>query len=101
MHDNTDGRLRGRKLQAARRRIWDMHPRCAKCNTLVSYPDGFELDHVQAVHKGLDNSDENLQILCVRVDEHGNKTGCHVDKTNREQGHKERAEFDTSGRVVW
>ena len=42
-YDNNDGRLRGRKLQAARLRIWSADPHCARCRKLVAYPHGFEL----------------------------------------------------------
>lgn len=54
--------------------------------------DPFELDHIEMVSKSKDNSDENLQVLCIE---------CHVKKTAQDMGYKERVEFDTSGRVVW
>ena len=97
MYDNTDGRLRGRKLQAARLRIWSANPHCAMCGKLVRYPDGFELDHKVAVSKDVDNSDNNLQVLCVEVDQHGNKTGCHVDKTAQDCGYRERVRIGIDG----
>lgn len=100
-YDNSDGRLRGRRLQAARLRIWRADPHCAKCRKLVAYPHGFELDHITALHKdGSTNDDENLQVLCVEVSA-GVKTGCHVLKTNTDMGHQERTKFDADGRVVW
>ncbi len=100
-HDNTDGRLRGRKLQAARLRIWSNDPHCARCRKLVAYPHGFELDHITALHKeGSTNDDDNMQVLCVELRD-GIKTGCHVIKTNEDFGRKERAKFDAQGRVVW
>ena len=72
-YDNTDGRLRGRKLQAARLRIWSADPHCARCRKLVAYPHGFELDHIKALHKdGSTNDDDNLQVLCHP---------CHAEKT--------------------
>lgn len=43
-YDNNDGRLRGRKLQARRLRIWKDNPHCAHCKRLVGYPYGFHLD---------------------------------------------------------
>lgn len=104
-YDNSDGRLRGRKLTATRRRIWLRDPHCAMCRKVVDLAyksrDPFELDHIKAVSDDGSNEDDNLQVLCVSFDEYGNKSGCHVDKTNKEQGYKERVEFDTSGRVVW
>ena len=103
-YDNSDGRLRGRKLQAARLRIWSQDPHCAMCRRLVTltYPsiNGFELDHKKAIKHEVINDDDNLQILCASIV--GNtKTGCHVDKTNKDEGHKKRTKFDDQGRVVW
>lgn len=91
-YDNSDGRLRGRKLQATRLRIWSADPHCAVCRKLLSYPDGFELDHKRALHKDGGNDDENLQVLCPP---------CHQVKTAQDMGFKERAKFDADGRVVW
>lgn len=92
MHDNKDGRLRGRRLQETRLRIWADDPHCAMCRSLVEYPHGFELDHKQAIHKAGSNDDDNLQVLCPP---------CHASKTAKDMGHTERAQFDSSGRVVW
>ena len=92
-YDNTDGRLRGRKLQAARLRIWSADPHCARCRKLVAFPHGFELDHIKALHKdGSTNDDDNMQVLCP---------SCHAEKTAKDCGYKERAKFDASGRVLW
>lgn len=99
-YDNTDGRLRGRKLQATRLRIWGADPHCAMCRKLVAFPGGFELDHKTAILKDGSNDDDNLQVLCVEV-RVGVKTGCHVIKTNADMGHQERAKFDANGRVMW
>ena len=101
-YDNTDGRLRGRKLQAARLRIWAASGGlCARCRRLTAYPDGFELDHIAARHKGGGNDDENLQVLCVERTPDGIKSGCHIKKTAIDCGYAERAQFDASGRVIW
>ena len=92
-YDNNDARLRGRKLQAARLRIWSADPHCAMCRALVAYPHGFELDHITALHKdGSTNDDDNMQVLCPP---------CHQLKTAQDMGYKERAKFDAQGRVVW
>lgn len=104
-YDNNDGRLRGRKLQAARLRIWTASGGlCARCRKLMAYPGGFELDHIKALSATADkadiNSDDNLQVLCIEVKD-GVKTGCHVDKTAEDMGYAKRAQFDASGRVVW
>ena len=92
-YDNSDGRLRGRKLQAARLRIWSADPHCARCRKLVAYPHGFELDHIKALHKdGSTNDDDNMQVLCPP---------CHVKKSAVDMGYKERSEFSDDGRVIW
>ena len=91
-YDNGDGRLRGRKLQAARLRIWSQDPHCAMCRKLLAYPHGFELDHKQALHKDGSNDDENMQVLCHP---------CHQVKTAQDMGFKERAKFDAEGRFLW
>lgn len=100
-YDNSDGRLIGRKLQAARLRIWAQDPHCAMCRKLVAYPRGFELDHKQALFKEGSNDDDNMQVLCVERTQDGVKTGCHVDKTAEDLGYAKRAAFDSNGRVVW
>ena len=101
-YDNSDGRLRGRKLQAARLRIWSANPHCARCGKLVAFPGGFELDHIKALHKyGSTNDDDNMQVLCIDRTEGGVKTGCHIDKTAEDMGYTKRAQFDATGRVVW
>ena len=104
-YDNADGRLRGRKLQATRLRIWAKDPHCAMCRKLVAFPRGFELDHIKALHTAEDgvdiNDDSNLQVLCVELDVQGNKTGCHVTKTAKDMGYDERPQFDKQGRVLW
>jgi 5-methylcytosine-specific restriction protein A len=99
-YNNHDKRLRGRGLQATRLRIWTQDPHCAMCRRLVAFPRGFELDHIKAVNQEVDNSDDNLQVLCVEVVD-GVKTGCHVDKTAADLGYVERAKFDEDGRVRW
>jgi 5-methylcytosine-specific restriction endonuclease McrA len=91
-YDNSDGRLRGRKLQAARLRIWSANPHCARCRKLVAYPHGFELDHITALHKDGSNDDNNMQVLCPP---------CHATKTTLDCDYRERAKFDAGGRVIW
>lgn len=91
--DNTDGRLRGRKLQARRLRVWTANPYCAcGCGRLTEYPDGFQLDHKVPLYKGGEDTDENCQVLTPE---------CHDKKTMQDMGFKERVEFDASGHVVW
>lgn len=97
--DNQDGRLRGRKLQARRLRVWKAKPYCAMCKRLVDFPSGFQLDHIKAVHKhGEDLDDSAVQVLCCLPDGSG---GCHAIKTAKDMGYRERIEFDKEGRVKW
>ena len=77
MRYTTEDRLRGRKLQQTRVRLWAASPHCKRCRKHTKYPDGFELDHKLPVHKGGDSSDKNLQILCIE---------CHKAKTAEDMG---------------
>ncbi|OZI56751.1 HNH endonuclease [Bordetella genomosp. 4] len=81
-------RLRGRRLQQARLRIWAHDPRCARCRNLTEYPSGFELDHIAPVHKGGGNEDENLQVLCH---------ACHEVKTAEDLGRRYRCRIGLDG----
>jgi 5-methylcytosine-specific restriction protein A len=86
-------RITGRKLQSRRLRLWGQDPRCKGCGKLTRWPDGFELDHIDPLHKGGPDTDDNCQVLCV--------PDCHQAKTAKDLGHGERVTFDTKGRVVW
>lgn len=58
------------------------------CGRVVEYPAGFELDHRLALEHGGTDSEDNWQLLCVRVeyiDGQRVKTGCHVEKTAAER----------------
>jgi 5-methylcytosine-specific restriction protein A len=81
-------RLAGRKLQATRLRLWAKGPLCKTCNRLTRYPDGFELDHKLPIHKGGDNTDGNLQILCPE---------CHLKKSADDMGKTYRAPIGLDG----
>jgi len=91
-YDNTDGRLRGRKGTARRLRLWTKSPYCAHCKTLTNYPDGFQGDHVIPLHKGGEDDESNMQVLCLP---------CHDKKTLKDMGFQPRTEFTTDGRVKW
>lgn len=92
-YDNTDGRLRGRALQARRLRVWSADPHCKGCGKLTDYlTDSFQLDHKVPLYKDGEDTDENTQVLCPP---------CHDKKTMRDMGYKERVEFDKEGRVKW
>jgi 5-methylcytosine-specific restriction endonuclease McrA len=75
----TIERLRGRKLQDQRKRVWLDNPRCARCGLVTVFPSGFELDHKTALADGGTNDDNNMQVLHHQ---------CHVDKTNEDMGFK-------------
>lgn len=96
-YDDHDGRLRGRKAQARRLRLWSANPCCAKCGRLTNYPDGFEADHIVPLFKGGEDAEENMQILCVHRDAQGRKSGCHEDKTNEDLGRRETVQIGPDG----
>ncbi len=89
--DDTAGRLVGRRLQAARLRIWSRDPHCAMCRKLVDYPRGFQLDHIVPLFKGGGNDDENLQVLCL------GPNGCHERKTADDLGYRFREVIGLDG----
>lgn len=75
-YDNTDGRLRGRALQARRLRKWTKAGGlCAKCQKLTDWPHGFELDHIKAIVNGGEDDESQTQVLCHE---------CHASKTNQD-----------------
>lgn len=86
--DSSDGRLRGRRLQQRRLRLWSINPHCAMCGKLTNYPD-FQLDHKEPLYKGGEDTDENCQILCVAP--------CHQKKTAEDMGIRYTVEIDVSG----
>lgn len=94
----TDTRMRGRKLQERRLRIWVRNPCCAMCGRLVEFSArpgrGFELDHIEPLKaaggKGED-TDENCQVLCTGPD------GCHRSKTAGDMDYRQRREVGEDG----
>lgn len=89
MFDDKEARLRGRKAQERRLRIWTADPTCAACGKLTEWPNGFELDHIVALVNGGSDTDENLQVLCP--------TPCHQDKCARDMGHKPKMAIGVDG----
>lgn len=88
-YDPLDGRLRGRALQARRLRMWSANPHCVRCGRLTDFPHGFELDHINPVHKAGENLDDNaVQVMCHP---------CHEVKTNDDLNRKQIAQIDISG----
>lgn len=93
--DNTDGRMRGRKLQERRFRLWAAsRGRCAGCGALTVYPEGFQLDHKVPLFKDGKDTDENCQVLCVAAP---GKVGCHDRKTAKDMGQKLRVAIGEDG----
>lgn len=83
-----EDRLRGRKAQARRLRLWTQNPCCAMCGRLTDWPHGFEADHKVPLSQGGRDDDSNLQILCVHNAADGTKTGCHELKTDKDLGRR-------------
>jgi 5-methylcytosine-specific restriction protein A len=88
-YDNTDGRLRGRALQARRLRKWTAAKgKCAKCGCLTNYPDGFQLDHIQAIVNGGKDDEDQTQVLCIP---------CHDTKTNTDLKRRNPVQIGADG----
>ena len=77
-------RIRGRALQALRRRLLSNSPMCASCKESVAT----ELDHVIALANGGSNDDSNLQGLCA---------SCHETKTAADLGRSQRVTTGVDG----
>ena len=72
-------RIAGSSWMATRRRIMQRDGfSCACCGAIRM---DHECDHVVPLEQGGSNDDDNLQLLCAWVDEHGVKRGCHAEKT--------------------
>lgn len=88
-YDNKDGRLRGSGLQARRLRKWSAaEGRCAKCGKLTNYPEGFQLDHIQAIVNGGEDKEAQTQVLCLP---------CHDTKTNEDLGRTGKVQIGVDG----
>lgn len=68
----SDCRIRGRRLQDARRRLFQSSPLCVKCQERGIVRVASERDHIIPLHKGGQDVAENTQGLC---------TECHAGKT--------------------
>lgn len=93
--DNTDGRMRGRKLQERRFRKWTQAKgRCAVCSVLTEYDDprtnprGFHLDHIKALVNGGKDEESQTQVLCLP---------CHDIKTAIDLGHRTKVGIGEDG----
>lgn len=90
-HHDSSPRLRGRKLQERRLRIWSADPCCAKCGRVTRYPDGFELDHIIPLFKDGEDTDANCQVLCKGV------KSCHEKKTADDLGYQHKQTIGADG----
>lgn len=88
----SDKRIRGRKLQAIRKRHFEQHPLCVECLKHGRITLATELDHIIALHNGGKDFDcdngENRQGLC---------DDCHAKKTAKDLGHRETVAIDING----
>lgn len=76
-------RIRGRKLQAIRKRVLTGNPLCAVCGRRA-----IEVDHINPIFKGGSDDpldDHNRQGLCGQ---------CHADKTRRDMGQRPEIGLD-------
>ena len=71
-------RLRGRKNQQRRQRLWMRSPFCAMCGKRLLLSE-CEIDHRRPMFMGGSDDDANCQVLC------GGFGGCHASKTAAEQ----------------
>lgn len=77
MNQMDNERPRGRILQRIRSRIMQAQPLCRMCEENGLTTPGAEMDHIVPLHKGGNNDDDNLQMLCVE---------CHRRKTANDLG---------------
>lgn len=80
----SEQRIAGRALQTRRLKLWTASPYCKGCGCLTDYPHGFELDHIQRLDQGGQDTEANCQILCAYTAPDGTRQGCHAAKTAEE-----------------
>lgn len=80
----SEQRITGRRLQGRRLKLWTINPYCKGCGRLTDYPNGFELDHIERLDQGGADTEANCQVLCAWTDQHGQRQGCHAEKTKSE-----------------
>jgi 5-methylcytosine-specific restriction protein A len=81
-------RIRGRALQELRERFFRANPLCRICESKGKLTLATQLDHIEALHKGGANSDDNYQGLCEE---------CHKAKTAIDKGYKQRKAIGIDG----
>jgi len=78
----TRRRIRGRKLQTIRERLFAEHPLCVHCESAGRVRIATEVDHVVPLHCGGEDADSNRQGLCAE---------CHAAKTREDLSYRGRA----------
>lgn len=81
-------RIRGRKLQDIRQRHFAKNPLCVDCAAKGKVTIADVLDHIKALDNGGADVESNRQGLC---------TPCHVIKTAKDMGYKQRQAFGPDG----
>ncbi len=84
----TDIRIRGRKLQAIRKRFLTNNPLCVHCAKQNRVTPATQIDHIVAIVNGGKDRDDNRQGLC---------DACHSLKTADDMGWRRQGGCDESG----
>ena len=70
---STNNRIRGRRLQVLRKRLFQEQPLCVECKKHGRVRLSQERDHIIAIEDGGEDTEENTQGLCK--DCHAKKSG--------------------------
>jgi len=84
-------RIRGRRLQAERKRLLQTNPLCPQCEREGKVRMGEQRDHIIALCNGGQDVPENTQWLCK---EH------HAIKTATDRGYQPRRRFNADGSII-
>ena len=85
---SADKRMTGRAAVEYRAQYLRAHPLCETCEAAGRIAEAVELDHRKPLSQGGTHDWENLSGLCKP---------CHLDKTRRDLGQRERIGCDESG----
>jgi len=81
-------RITGRRLQAIRKAHFMRYPLCVMCQANGRVTLAQELDHIEALSNGGEDTDDNRQGLCIP---------CHAAKTATDKGYQQRPRFGPDG----
>ena len=92
VHKDNVVRIRGRKLQRERNRLFNANPLCVECLKVGITRAATQRDHVVPLAFGGTDTDDNIQALCQE---------CHDKKTNKEsqRGKYQHKKGVTNGRT--